>query len=234
MYFGAIHFNMIYIILVIPAMLLSMWAQAKVSTTFGKYSKVRTARGLTGAQAARAILDANGLQNVKVVRIGGKLTDSFDPRENIIRLSEAVYDAPTVGAVGVAAHESGHAVQYARGYLPIKVRNAFVPVVNFGSRISVPLIILGFFLTVQPLVTVGLVLFACISVFQLITLPVEFNASSRALAIIDGQQLLSDEEQRGAKKVLSAAALTYVAAFLVSLMQLVTMILRYGGRRRNN
>lgn len=233
MYGYGLYFDPMYLILVIPVLILSMIAQGQVSSAFKKYSKMHTANGYTGADAARAILDANGLRHVPVRKVSGKLTDHFDPRTNEICLSEAVYDKATVAAVGVAAHEAGHAVQYARGYLPIKLRNAFVPVVNFGSTISMPMIILGFFMTMQPLVTIGLVLFACVSLFQLITLPVEFNASSRAMAIIRGQNLLRDEEQTGAKKVLSAAAMTYVAAFLVSLMQLVSLMLRYGGRRRD-
>lgn len=233
MHFGSMFFDPMYLILVIPAVILSMVAQGKVSSTFKRFSQMRTQNGYTGERAARAILDANGLQNVAIEHIGGTLTDHYDPRDNVIRLSDSVYSGPTVAAVGVAAHEAGHAVQYARGYLPIKLRNAAVPVVNFGSKLSMPLILLGFFLTMQPLVSVGLLLFGCVAAFQLITLPVEFNASHRALTILNRQHLLSDEERQGAQKVLFAAALTYVAAFLVSLMQFITMLLRYGGRRRD-
>ncbi|PWM34811.1 MAG: peptidase [Clostridiales bacterium] len=223
----------LYIILVIPAVIIAAIAQANVSGTFSKYSKVRTARGYTGAEAARAILDANGLYNVRVERVAGNLSDHFDPRQNVIRLSQGVYDNATVAAVGVAAHESGHAVQYATGYAPIKLRNAIVPITQFGSSLSIPVLLLGFFMGLQPLVYAGIILFSAMVVFQLVTLPVEFNASSRALAIIEEQELLGSEELRGAKKVLGAAALTYVAALLVSLMQLLRIILRFGSRRRD-
>lgn len=233
MYLGYMYLDPLYIILVIPAVIIAAIAQANVSGTFSKYSKVRTARGYTGAEAARAILDANGLYNVRVERVAGNLSDHFDPRQNVIRLSQGVYDNATVAAVGVAAHESGHAVQYATGYAPIKLRNAIVPVTQFGSSLSIPVLLLGFFMGLQPLVYAGIILFSAMVVFQLVTLPVEFNASSRALAIIEEQELLGSEELRGAKKVLGAAALTYVAALLVSLMQLLRIILRFGGRRRD-
>ena len=233
MYLGYMYLDPLYIILVIPAVIIAAIAQANVSGTFSKYSKVRTARGYTGAEAARAILDANGLYNVRVERVAGNLSDHFDPRQNVIRLSQGVYDNATVAAVGVAAHESGHAVQYATGYAPIKLRNAIVPITQFGSSLSIPVLLLGFFMGLQPLVYAGIILFSAMVVFQLVTLPVEFNASSRALAIIEEQELLGSEELRGAKKVLGAAALTYVAALLVSLMQLLRLILRFGSRRRD-
>lgn len=233
MYLGYMYLDPLYIILVIPAVIIAAIAQANVSGTFSKYSKVRTARGYTGAEAARTILDANGLYNVRVERVAGNLSDHFDPRQNVIRLSQGVYDNATVAAVGVAAHESGHAVQYATGYAPIKLRNAIVPITQFGSSLSIPVLLLGFFMGLQPLVYAGIILFSAMVVFQLVTLPVEFNASSRALAIIEEQELLGSEELRGAKKVLGAAALTYVAALLVSLMQLLRIILRFGGRRRD-
>ena len=233
MYLGYMYLDPLYIILVIPAVIIAAIAQANVSGTFSKYSKVRTARGYTGAEAARAILDANGLYNVRVERVAGNLSDHFDPRQNVIRLSQGDYDNATVAAVGVAAHESGHAVQYATGYAPIKLRNAIVPITQFGSSLSIPVLLLGFFMGLQPLVYAGIILFSAMVVFQLVTLPVEFNASSRALAIIEEQELLGSEELRGAKKVLGAAALTYVAALLVSLMQLLRIILRFGGRRRD-
>ncbi|WP_200806057.1 zinc metallopeptidase [Provencibacterium massiliense] len=233
MYLGYMYLDPLYIILVIPAVIIAAIAQANVSGTFSKYSKVRTARGYTGAEAARAILDANGLYNVRVERVAGNLSDHFDPRQNVIRLSQGVYDNATVAAVGVAAHESGHAVQYATGYAPIKLRNAIVPITQFGSSLSIPVLLLGFFMGLQPLVYAGIILFSAMVVFQLVTLPVEFNASSRALAIIEEQELLGSEELRGAKKVLGAAALTYVAALLVSLMQLLRIILRFGSRRRD-
>ena len=233
MYLGYMYLDPLYIILVIPAVIIAAIAQANVSGTFSKYSKMRTARGYTGAEAARAILDANGLYNVRVERVAGNLTDHFDPRQNVIRLSQGVYDSATVSAVGVAAHESGHAVQYATGYAPIRLRNAIVPLTQFGSSLSSPVLLLGFFMGLQPLVYAGIILFSAMVVFQLVTLPVEYNASARALRIIDEQELLGNEELRGAKKVLGAAALTYVAALLVSLMQLLRIILRFGGRRRD-
>lgn len=233
MVLGGMMIDWSYLILVVPALLLASFAQARVSSTFSRYSGV-SSRGCTGAQAARAILDANGLYQVRIERVAGNLTDHFDPRTNVIRLSEKVYDASTVAAVGVAAHESGHAVQYAEGYFPMRVRSALIPVTNIGSKLSMPLILIGFILQLTPLVEVGIVLFSTVAVLQLVTLPVEFNASSRALKIIDEKRLLPAEERQGAKSVLSAAAMTYVAALIVSLMQLLNLIFRYGSRRRND
>ncbi len=218
-----------YIVLVTPALLLAMWAQWSVSSTFSRYSGV-TSGGCTGERAARAILDANGLWNVRIERIAGNLTDHFDPRTNVIRLSDGVYSAATVAAVGVAAHEAGHAVQYA----PMKLRAAILPVTNFGSQLSMPLILIGAIFQLTPLVEAGILLFSCVALFQLVTLPVELNASGRALRVIEGQSLLPDEGRRGAKKVLTAAAMTYVAALLVSVMQLLHLVLRFGGRRRDD
>lgn len=231
MYPGYFAIDPLYLVLMIPALILTALAQANVSSAFSRYSRVRTARGLTGAEAARAILNANGLSGVRVEQVGGSLTDHYDPRANVIRLSQGVYSAPTVAAVGVAAHEAGHAVQYAQGYLPIRLRNALVGVTNIGSQLSFPLILLGLAFSFFPLVKIGIWLFSGIALFQLITLPVELNASSRALAVIDGQALLSQQERRGAKRVLTAAALTYVAALITSLLQLLRLVLRYGRRR---
>lgn len=231
MHLGYFYLDPLYIILIVPALVLTALAQANVSSTFSRYSKVRTGRGMTGAQAARAILDANGLSGVRVEHISGNLTDHYDPRQNVIRLSDGVYSSPTVAAVGVAAHEAGHAVQYGVGYLPIRLRNSLVGVANFGSRLSMPLILLGFIVGFQPLVNIGILLFSGIALFQLVTLPVELNASSRALAIIDGQSLLEGDERQGARKVLTAAALTYVAALIMSLLQLLRLLLRFGRRR---
>ena len=221
-----------YLILVVPAMILAAYAQMKVNTTFSKYNNVYNRRGFTGADAARAILDANGLYHIRIERVSGKLTDHFDPSANVIRLSDSVYNVNSVAAVGVAAHEAGHAVQHAVGYTPIKIRSAIVGVTNIGSQLSMPLIIAGIIFSFEPLVTIGLVLFSLISVFQLVTLPVEFDASSRAMKILRNDGILSDEELGGVKKVLSAAAMTYVAALIVALANLVRMILIYG--RRNN
>ena len=225
MYLGYMYLDPLYIILVSPAVIIAAIAQANVSGTFSKYSKVRTARGYTGAEAARAILDANGLYNVRVERVAGNLSDHFDPRQNVIRLSQGVYDNATVAAVGVAAHESGHAVQYATGYAPIKLRNAIVPITQFGSSLSIPVLLLGFFMGLQPLIYAGIILFSAMVVFQLVTLPVEFDASRRAVAYIQ-ESGMSAQQVEGARKVLTAAALTYVAAALTSILQLLYLLAR--------
>ena len=226
-------FNMYYFMFMIPGLLITLWAQWKMKSTFSPYEKVPTRQGLTGAQAARDILDANGLQNVQVQRVGGRLTDHFDPRTNVVNLSAATYDAPTIGGVGVAAHECGHAIQHAVGYGPIKLRTAIVPVANWGSRLSIPLIFVGFLLSLTGLIYLGIILFGLAVLFQLVTLPVEFNASRRALAAIESRNLLTDDELRGARSVLRAAAMTYVAALLVSFAQLLRLIILYGNRRRD-
>lgn len=231
MYWG---YDYYYMILVIPAVLLALWAQLRVKGTFSRFSKVHTSHGCTGAQAARAILDRNGLQGVSVERVKGTLTDHFDPRANIIRLSDSVYDSASVAAVGVAAHECGHAVQHATGYGPIKLRAAIIPVTNIGSKLAIPLVLLGFVMSLTPLVNFGILLFGTMVVFQLVTLPVEYNASSRALATLDETGMLAAEELTGAKKVLSAAALTYVAALIVAVAQLLRLLLLAGGRRRRD
>lgn len=214
-----------YLILVIPALILSMFAQARVSSTFAKYSKRGSQSGLTGAQAARKILDANGLNHIRIEHIAGNLTDHYDPRSNVIRLSDNVYDNPSIAAAGVAAHEAGHAVQHSTGYAPIKWRNAVLPAANIGSQAAVPLAFLGLILSFRPLVTIGIVLFSAVVLFQLVTLPVEFNASKRATQILDEWGILNQTELKGVKKVLGAAALTYVAAALTSLMSLLRLIM---------
>lgn len=219
-----------YVVLVIPAVLLGLWAQYRVTSTFNRYNRIASQRGYTAAQVARSILDENGLYQVQIERVSGNLTDHFDPRSNVVRLSDSVYGNSSLGAIGVAAHEVGHAVQYAQNYVPIKLRNAFVPIANIGSTISIPLILLGLFLY-EPLVMVGIVLYGAVAVFQLLTLPVEFNASRRAIATLESHQILYDDEITGAKKVLSAAALTYVAALITSLAQLLRLFLLYGRRR---
>lgn len=228
------YFDKYTLLFVLPALLLGLWAQARVNSSFRKYSGVQSRRGYTGAQVAREILRCYGIGDIDVQRISGSLTDHFDPRQKVIRLSDTVYGSSSIAAIGVAAHEAGHAVQYAVGYKPIQLRNAFVPVANIGSTISIPLIILGAVMSFQPLITVGIVLFSAIAVFQLLTLPVEFNASNRALAVLDEQEFLSGEELKGAQKVLSAAALTYVAALLASVAQLLRLIGLYGGRDRRD
>ena len=224
--------NNIYVILLIPVLLLSIWAQAQVSGSFRRYSRVANRRHLTGAQAAEAVLRSHGIYDVPVRSCRGNLTDHYDPRDNTIYLSENVYAASTVAAVGVACHEAGHAVQYAVGYGPIKVRSAIIPVTQFGSRFSFVLLLIGLLLYSQPLCLVGILLFSLTTVFQLVTLPVEFNASHRALETIEGQGLLDGEELDGAKKVLRAAAMTYVAALLMSALQLLRYVLIFLGRDR--
>ncbi len=222
--------NNIYVLLLIPVLILSVWAQIQVSGSFRKYSQVPNRRHLTGAQAAEAVLRAHGVYDVPIRRCRGNLTDHYDPRDNTIYLSEDVYAAPTVAAVGVACHEAGHAVQYAVGYGPIKVRSAIIPVTQIGSQLSFILLLVGLVLYSQSLFLVGILLFSLTTIFQLVTLPVEFNASHRALETIDGQGLLDDEELQGARKVLRAAALTYVAALLMSLLQLLRYVLIFLGR----
>ena len=218
-------FDIWYFILVIPAILFCVWAQWRVKHSFAKYSQMPTQNGLTGAQAAADVLAQAGVTGVTIERIDGELTDHFDPRSNTIRLSAVVYDKANVAAVGVAAHEAGHAIQYAEGYGPISVRTAIIPVTNIGSKLAIPLVIAGFLIDITGLIYAGIILFAAVVVFQLVTLPVEFNASGRAVATLDGYAMLTMDEVEGAKKVLTAAALTYVGALAVSLMQLIRLIL---------
>lgn len=218
-------------ILVIIAMLLSLFASFGVKSTFAKYQKMKTARGITGAEAARRVLDMNGLQHIRIERVSGELTDHFDPRSNVIRLSDSTYNDTSVAAVGVAAHEAGHAVQHATGYTPIKVRNAIVPVVNIGSQLAMPLFIIGLLLNFLNLAYVGVFLFSFALVFQLVTLPVELNASSRAIKILDSSMLLYEDEIKPAKKVLKAAAMTYVAAVASTALQLLRLLLILNRRR---
>ena len=224
----------LYLILLIPVLALTVYAQAKVSGNYNKYGKIRNSRGLTGAQAARAVLESHGVYNVAIQRTSGRLTDHYDPRDNVIRLSEGVYDSASIASVGVAAHEAGHAVQYAVGYSPIKLRMAILPITQFGSQFGVIALILGIVLYWEPLFLVGILLFSFTTLFQLVTLPVEFNASHRAIETIEGLHLLEGEEVRGARKVLSAAALTYVAALLMSVLQLLRYLLVFAGRRRDD
>lgn len=222
-----------YIILVVPAMLLALWAQINVNSTFSRYSKVTAPSGMTGAESARRVLEANGVVGVRIERISGNLTDHFDPKTNTIRLSENVYDATTVSAVGVAAHEAGHAVQYAVGYSPMKLRAAIIPATNIGSQLAMPLVLLGLILSSAMLVDIGILAFSMSTLFQLVTLPVEFNASRRAVAALESG-CASGTEVKGAKAVLRAAALTYVAALAVSLASLLRLILLFGGRNRRD
>ena len=224
------YYDAIYWIILIPVLILSVYAQFQVSGSFNRYSRVRNRRGITGAQAAYEVLKAHGVFDVEIRPCRGQLTDHYDPRDNTIYLSESVYDAPTVAAVGVAAHEVGHAVQYAVGYGPVRVRSAIIPVTQFGSQFAFIALVLGLVLYVQPLFAIGIVLFGLTTLFQLVTLPVEFDASARAVATIESSALLDEEERQGAKKVLRAAALTYVAALLMSLLQLLRYLLIFSGR----
>lgn len=229
------YYDAIYWVALIPVLLLSVYAQIRVSSGFNRYSKVMNRRRITGAQAADAVLRAHGITGVPICPCRGHLTDHYDPRSNTIYLSENVYDHATIAAVGVAAHEAGHAVQYAVGYGPIKVRLAILPVTRFGSQFSFLAIALGLILETQALFAVGIALFAMTTIFQLVTLPVEYNASARAIGTIEGAMLLDEDEQKGAKKVLSAAALTYVAALLTSILQLLRYLVLFSnrsGRRR--
>lgn len=233
-YYG---FDWTYLILVLPCLILSLWASARVNSTFKKYSQQMSHRQISGAQAAQRVLQANGVRGVRIEHVSGSLTDHFDPKSNVIRLSDNVYNSTSTAAIGVACHEAGHAVQYAQEYFPIKIRTAIIPITNFGSRLAMPLILLGLlFSTVgnfsETLVYLGIACFALSLLFQLVTLPVEFNASRRALVAIEDGQLLSDDELRGAKKTLRAAAMTYVAATAVSLAQLLRLITLFGGRGR--
>lgn len=224
--------NYYYIILVLPMVIFSLISSAKVNSSFAKYSKIMSSRGLTGAQAAFEILRHYGITDVRIERVSGKLTDHYDPKTNVIRLSESVYSSASVAAIGVACHEAGHAAQYAQGYLPIKIRNVVFPVASLGSRAGIPLAILGFFLNFQVLAIIGVVFFSFAVLFQLVTLPVEFNASRRALSVIDSADILSESEKRGAAKVLKAAAMTYIASLAVSLANLLRLILMIN-RRKN-
>ena len=236
-YYG---FDWTYLVLVLPCVILAMVASSRVNSTFNRYAKQISSRRITGADAAQRVLSANGVWGVRIERVSGNLTDHYDPKTNVIRLSDSVYDSCSTAAIGVACHEAGHAVQYAQSYFPIKLRAAIIPVTNIGSKLAMPLILLGLVLGVAgslsyTLVYLGILCFSLSVVFQLITLPVEFNASRRALAAIDQAELLTDEERRGAKKTLTAAAMTYVAALAVALAQLLRLIVLFGGRgRRRN
>ena len=231
MLFGWFYFDWT-VLIVLPALVFTIWAQMKVNSTFNRYSKIYTSGRLTGAEAARRILDANGLYDVKIERVHGSLTDHYDPKKNVIRLSETVHDVSSVAAVGVAAHETGHAIQHARGYFPIRVRMAIIPVTRIGSMLSMPLFIIGLLLASSPFILLGILLYSLITVFQLVTLPVEFNASRRAMQTLESQGILHKEELDGAYSVLSAAAMTYVAALATSLLTLLRLLVIANGRKR--
>jgi uncharacterized protein len=222
-----------YIIYVLPALALALFAQMNVKSTFNRYSRVANSRGYTGADVARRILDRNGLHSVGIERVGGTLSDHYDPRTRVVRLSQEVYDGRSVASLGVAAHETGHAIQHSAAYAPLTFRNAIIPVTQFSSSASIWILLIGFIFNWRPLVLTGIVLFSFAVIFQLITLPVEFNASARALQILDSGGILCGEELAGARKVLRAAALTYVAATVVAFAQLFRLIAIFGGSRRD-
>ena len=234
-YYG---YNSTGLLPVLICAIFALWASHNVNSTFKKYAQQHSRRGLTGAQAAQRVLSANGVTGVRIERVSGSLTDHFDPRTNVIRLSDSVYASTSTAAIGVACHEAGHAVQYAKQYAPIKLRAAIIPLTNFGTKIAWPLMLLGVLLSSMSyafynLVYVGIACFSLSLVFQLITLPVEFNASRRAVSAIEEGGILYEDELAGAKKTLRAAALTYVAAAATSLVQLLRLIAIYGRRRRN-
>ncbi len=240
-YYYGYGFDWTYLVLVLPCVLLSLWASSNVNSTFRRYSNQLSMRHLTGAQAAQRVLSANGVTGVRIERVNGNLTDHFDPKANVIRLSDSVYASTSTAAIGVACHEAGHAVQYAVGYAPIRLRSAIIPITNFGSKLAMPLILLGLVLNFAQgfsyfFVYLGIACFGLSLVFQLVTLPVEFNASRRALTTIEDTGILSVEEQRGARKTLRAAALTYVAATATALAQLLRLLILFGNgnRRRRN
>lgn len=212
-------------VLIILAFLISALVSAKMNATFSKYSKVRSYCGMTGAQAAQRILSSAGIYDVRIEHVSGKLTDHYDPSNKVLRLSDAVYGNTSIAAIGVAAHECGHAVQHARNYVPLSVRSAIVPVANFGSQLSWPLFLAGLIFSFRPLLMIGILLFCAALLFQIVTLPVEFNASARALRMLDETGIMGRQEIRGTKKVLRAAAMTYVAAVIGSLLQLLRLLI---------
>lgn len=233
-YYG---FDMAYLILVLPCVIFAIWSSARVNSTFKKYSTQMSRRRITGAEAAQRVLSANGVRNVRIERVNGNLTDHYDPKANVIRLSDSVYDSCSTAAIGVACHEAGHAVQYAQEYAPIKLRAAIIPITNIGSKLAMPLILIGLLLAYMGnysyfFVYLGIACFGLSLVFQLVTLPVEFNASRRAMEAIADTNLLTPEEQQGARKTLTAAAMTYVAATAVALAQLLRLLLIFGGGNR--
>lgn len=221
-----------YIILVLPAMILSMWAQYRVKSTYKKFSAVPNSRNITGAYAAQAVLSYYGIHDVVIRPVKGNLTDNFNPQTKVISLSEGVFNGTSVAAVGIACHEAGHAAQNAEEYAPIRIRNAFVPVCNIGSMLGIPLALIGYVLGFGVLIYVGLILYSAIFVFHLITLPVEFNASRRAVKVIEETNLLYGDEFGNTEKVLKAAAMTYVASMVVALANLLRFIIRFTGNRR--
>lgn len=234
-YYGyGYYFDPTYFLVLIGAVL-CIWAQARVSSTYNRYSRVLSRTGMTGAQAAQRILQLSGIYDVRIEHVGGKLTDHYDPVNKVLRLSDTVYGSTSVAAIGVAAHECGHAVQHDKGYAPLQFRSALVPVANIGSKAGIPLILLGALLGMnQTLIHIGIWVFALAVLFQLVTLPVEFNTSGRALAMLGDYGMLDRDETKGCRKVLQAAALTYVAAAASAILQLLRLVLLFGGNRRRD
>lgn len=229
-YYG--FFDYYYVILILPVVLASLGVQLWLKSTYSKYSKITNSRRITGARAAYMVLQYYGINDVNIMKIGGNMTDCYDPTQKVIKLSEGVFDGCSIAAVGIACHEAGHAAQHAESYAPIKIRNFILPVCNIGSALSIPLLIAGVIFSFEPLVWIGIGFFGFTALFQFITLPVEFNASRRAISVIESNNLLTFEEKQGAQKVLKVAAMTYVAALALSIAQLLRLILRFTGRRR--
>ncbi len=229
------YYDISYLIFMLPAIILSMWAQFKVKSAYNQYSKIPNSRGLTGEAAARAVLSAHGITNVKIEHIKGIMTDHFSPTENIIRLSDGVFSQNSIVAVCIAAHEAGHAVQHAEGYVPNKIRSSVIPVANISSKLAIPIILLGFIIQSSAsdiLIWTGIIAYSLAVLVYLVTLPVEFDASKRALQTIQGTRMLDENEYKGAKKVLSAAAMTYVASALTALIQFLRLVSAVTGRKR--
>lgn len=231
--YGGYYFDWTYL-LVIAGLILSMIASARVKSTFAQYSGVRSLSGLTGAMAAQKVLQYAGICDVRIERISGELTDHYDPRTKVLRLSDSTYGSNSVAAVCVAAHECGHAIQHQKSYGPLVLRSTLVPLANFGSTLSWPVFLMGLVLSIRPLVTVGIVLFSLAVLFQLVTLPVEFNASSRALRVLEDTHILGERELAAGKRVLGAAAMTYVASLAASVLQLLRLIILAGGRKKDD
>lgn len=226
------YFDYYYLILVVPTLIFAIFTQIWLKNTYKKYSGLRNARGLTGADAAMNVLRHYQIYDVKIEHISGRMTDHYDPRTKVIRLSDGVYNGTSIAAVGIACHEAGHAAQHANGYVPIKIRNAIIPICNIGSMAGIPLAIIGLFLSSELLINAGLLLYSFVAIFQLATLPVEFNASARAISVIKDSGMLMADEVPGARKMLTAAAMTYVAALATSLANLLRLLLIFG--RRND
>ncbi len=232
------YFDWTYLVLVLPAIILAMAAQGKVSSTFNKYSRVPSRIGITGAEAARRIMELNGIYDVSIERVSGNLTDHYDPSKKVLRLSDSVYSSSSIASIGVAAHETGHAIQHANGYAPLSLRSIMVPIANVGSTLAMPLILIGLIFSFSSrmgdsLINLGIIFFGLSVLFTIITLPVEFNASRRAIKCLENSRILYDDEITGARKVLSAAAMTYVASTAIAIANFLRLIILFGGRRRD-